>query len=380
MEALMRNWVLGVVVCLLGLPLAAQRQKVNINTETPEGQLLQQIGQEEDAAKKAALMEQFVGQYPKHDSIAWVYSNMIDAYTKTNQPAKAMEAADKLLAIDPGDSRAAHAALKAAEAAKDPDAVKAWAVRAGDAARKAVQAPKPADAEEEEDWKAEVDFAKQVETYTEYSLYAAALQATDSKKKIELLNTLEGRSPNSQYLAQAYGPVFVAMQQAGDTANAVIIAEKVLAKDQNNEDMLLVVANHLMSQKQDPDKVLAYAARMVELMATKPKPEGVADADWDKKKATISGLGHWIAGMTHYNQNRFAPADKSFRAALPFIQGNDQLLAPALFHLGVSNYRLKNILEAIQFNEKCAAIKGSPYAAAAAKNLRAIRSEYRVVK
>ena len=44
---------------LLALVIAAgtafgQRQKVNINTETPEGQALQQIGQENDEAKKLA--------------------------------------------------------------------------------------------------------------------------------------------------------------------------------------------------------------------------------------------------------------------------------------------------------------------------------------
>ena len=157
----MKNRGLGVLVCLLALPLAAQRHKVSINAETPEGQLLQQIGQEEDAAKKAALAEQFVSQHPKHESIAWVYENMVHAYTKANQPAKAMEAGDKLLAIDPGDARTAHAALKAAEATKDPDAIKVWAVRTSDAARKAAQAPKTEDQEEEE-LKAEVDFAKQL--------------------------------------------------------------------------------------------------------------------------------------------------------------------------------------------------------------------------
>lgn len=375
----MKNWVLGGLVCLLALPLAAQRHKVSINAETPEGQLLQQIGQEEDAVKKAALAEQFASQYPKHESIAWVYENLVNAYSKAGQPAKAMEAGDKLLAMDPGDARTAHAVLKAAEATKDPDAIKTWAIRTSDAARKAAQAPKSEDQEEEE-WKAEVDFAKQLDTYTEYSLYAAALQATDGKKKVELLETLEQRNPNSQYLAQAYSPVFLALQQAGDAANAVVIAEKVLAKEQTNEDMLLVVANHLLTQMKEPDRVLAYSAKIIELMGSKAKPDGVADADWEKRKASFIGLGHWMSGMVYYSQNKFAPADKSFRAALPYIQGNDQLLAGALFHLGVSNYRLKNILDAIKFNEQCVAIKGNPYAAHAARNLKAIRAEYRVVQ
>src|SRR5574341_164952 len=175
------------------------------------------------------------------------------------------------------------------------------------------------------------------------------------------LSSVQEQNSGARYLQQAYGPVFVALQQAGDTAGAVAIAEKVLAKDQSNEDMLLVVANHNLGQKTEPDKVLAYSGKMIELMNTKPKPEGVADADWEKKKTTIVGLGHWMSGMIYYGQNKFPETDKSLRAALPYIKGNDQLLAPALFHLGVANYKMGNIVEAIKFNEQCAAIKG-PYA------------------
>ena len=46
---------------LLALLLAggalAERHKANINTETPEGQALQVIGQESDDAKKIAMFE-----------------------------------------------------------------------------------------------------------------------------------------------------------------------------------------------------------------------------------------------------------------------------------------------------------------------------------
>src|SRR3990172_2273975 len=120
----MKTWVLALALVLIAAPVTAQRHKLTINAETPEGQLLQQIGLESDVPKKLALMEQFGAQFPKHEAAAWVYAQMVPAYSEAQQYDKAMDAGDKLLALDPEDVEIAHACLKAAEAKKDPDAVK----------------------------------------------------------------------------------------------------------------------------------------------------------------------------------------------------------------------------------------------------------------
>lgn len=375
----MKTWVLVLAAAVVMTPAVAQRHALTINAETPEGQMLQQIGQQADQAKKLALMEQFAAQYPKHEAMAWVYSQMVPAYTKAGQYDKAMAAGAKLLALDPEDVETAHACLKAAEAKKDPDAVRTWAVKTSDIARKVAQSKKPEDEDEVEEWKRRVDFAKQVDTYTEYSLYAAALQTTDIGKKTELVETLEQRNPGSQYLPKIYGSYFVALRQAGEQDKAVAVAEKVLQKDQTNEDMLLAVADYYMRKNSDPEKVITNSAKLIEIMGSKPKPEGVSAEDWEKKKTTILGLAHWMTGVTYSTQNKFSDADKELREALPLIKGNNQLLAGAYFHLGLANFKMDKILDAIKFNEACTKIK-SPFQAQAARNLRAIRSQYRVVR
>jgi len=221
----MRTWVL-VFACFLGaVSGVAQRHEITINAETPEGQLLQQIGQEEDGAKKLALMEKFATAYPKHEGAAWVYEQMVSAGVKAGQFDKALEACDRLLAADPNDARGAHDCLKAAEAKKDPDAVKTWAARTSDVARKVAQAPKPASEDDVEEWKTSVDFAKQLDTYTEYSLYATTLQTEDPAKKIELAEALEQRNPRSQYLPQIQGQYLIALRQAGQLEKAAAVAE-----------------------------------------------------------------------------------------------------------------------------------------------------------
>jgi tetratricopeptide (TPR) repeat protein len=268
--------------------------------------------------------------------------------------------------------------LKAAESTKNPDLVMKWASQTSQVAKKVVASQQPKDEEEVEEWKRRVDYAKQVDTYTEYSLYAHALQTADPKKRLELFDALEQRNPNSEYLQKAASQRFLSYQQAGDMAKTVAFAEKVLATDQSNEDMLLFVADNYLQTKKDPEKVYAYTAKMVDVMASKPKPEGVADADWAKRKDQITGLARFMSGKQAYIQNKFGPADKELRAALPLLE-NQQAKAEALFYLGVANYKMEKIQDAVDFSKQCAAIK-SPFQAPAQRNLTAIRSQYRGIK
>src|SRR5579864_3332039 len=171
------------LVLLVAASALAQRHKVNINTETPEGQLLQQIGQESDEAKKLALLEKFTADYGKSENLAWVYAQMQPLYTKVSQPDKAIEIGDKLMALDAEDMETALATLKAAEAKKDPDLVKKWSNTTGGIAQKVIASPQPKDEDEVEEWKKRVAFAKQVNTYSEYALYAMVGQTTDPRKR-----------------------------------------------------------------------------------------------------------------------------------------------------------------------------------------------------
>lgn len=355
----------------------AQRHKVNINTETPEGQLLQQIGQESDETKKLALEEEFATKYAKDENIGWVYAQMQPAYIKAGQLDKALDVGEKLLAIDPEDLDTAHQNLKASEGKKDPDLIRKWSDRTAQIAQKVAASPQPTDADQVEDWKKRVDYAKQVNTYSEYSLNAAALQATDPRKKLDLIGALQQRNPQSQYLPQLVQQQFVAYQQIGDNASAVVLAEKTLASDQSNEDMLLVVADAYMQRKKNPEKVIEYGEKMVQVINSKPKPEGISGADWAKRKALISGLGYYMAGKTYFDENKLTAANKALRAALPFLEGNELLKARAetLFDLGLANYKMGRMQDAAAFTRQCAAFR-SPFQAQAAKNLTAMRQQH----
>ncbi len=383
-----KRLVLSMTLCAAGI-LHGQRHKVDINGETPEGLLLQQIGQEPDKAKKLGLLEGFTEKFPKNPNLLWVLGQLQPAYLEGKQYDKVFPVAEKLLAADPSDAEMAHGALKAAEAKQDPDLVIKWAKATAESAAKAAALPKPSDEEEEERWKYKVDFGKQVGKYAEYSVYAASLQAADPATRIKLMDAIPAVNPKSEYLNKLDQVYFATYRQMGDNAKANALAEKSAAGGTANEDMLLLLANGAF-EKKDAPKVLEYSGKLIEYMKAAQVPRGADPAAWEKKKSTSLGAGYWMAGMTHAQASKWKETDESLREGLPFMQGNEAMLAPALFQLGLANYRmgqggpktkpdLKRIADAIKYNQQCAAIK-SPMQGQAAKNVAVMRQQYPTAK
>jgi tetratricopeptide (TPR) repeat protein len=368
-----------IALALAAAPAWTQCHKLEeVNATTPEGQLLQKAGLEEDAAKKLALREEFVTQYPQHEAAGWVYEQLLTAYVKANDADKALAMGDKLSGMPPECVEDAQATLKAAEMKKDPDLVLKWSAKTAELAQKAIASPKPADADEVENWKARVDYARQVNTYTEYSLYAMALATADPKKQVALIEALQQRNPKSEYLAKATDTLFVAYQKSGDTDKAVAFAQQIAATGTPSDDMLLVLAQDAIKKK-DRDKVHAYSAKLEEALSSKPKPEGVADADWTKRKNTILVFAYSTNGEQYFNEGKLAPADQELRKALHLAEDNGAVKTEVLFYLGLANYKMEKAQDAYNFFKACAAVK-SPFQAQANKNLIAIRTQYHGIK
>lgn len=221
--------------------------------------------------------------------------------------------------------------------------------------------------------------AREIELYTEYALYATAV-ASPPATTVDLLAALEQQNPKSRYLDEAYGPYLMALQQTGAASKIPAIATKAIANFPNNEDLLLVMADTALSRKQN-DRALNYAERLLSSLYKHPRPEGMSAPDWERKRSAALGRGHWIAGLLHAEKAQYYEADKDLRSALPLIRGNEAMLAPALFHLGVVNYELgrmtmkkARVLEAATFSEQSAAL-GGPLAQQAFHNALVMKTE-----
>jgi len=277
------------------------------------------------------------------------------------------------------DLEASYQSLKDAEAKGDAAAVKKLAGETSALARKAAAEAAPADADEKEAWTKQVEYAKGVDDQTEYILYAMALKSPPPVMA-DLLGALEAQNPKCRYLDQGYASYLYALNQSGGAAKIPVVAEKALENFPENTDLLLVMANSTFAAKQS-DKAQGYADRLIAAFQKRTKPEGVDDAAWDQQKNAFLGRGYWVSGVVSAEKNQYAAADKNLRAALPLIKGNNAMVAPALFYLGLANYNLgkssaskAKILEGAKFSDQCAAIPGD-LAAQATKNSTVMKAD-----
>ena len=131
------------VIALLALSSAAFGQKLVIELDTLEGQMLQQIDGEQDATKKIALLETFARQFPNHEAATWVLSNIQQFHLQNKEYDKVFADGTKILSIDPLELSAAHNCLKAAEGKKDLALIKLWSAQTSQIARKVMQLSVP---------------------------------------------------------------------------------------------------------------------------------------------------------------------------------------------------------------------------------------------
>src|SRR5262249_40349242 len=150
---------------------------------------------------------------------------------------------------------------------------------------------------------------------------------------------------------------FLAYHQTGQDAKALAVAERVLATDQSNEDMLLTVADNYLQNKKEPAKVHLYCSKIVEIMSAKSKPEGITDEAWNGRKNAVVGLAHNMKGKLYLKENASPERDKDLRGALTFVDNNPASKGEVLFLLGFANYKMKKPQEAANFYRSCSAVK-----------------------
>src|SRR6202167_1740002 len=363
---------------LLALPcvlpvLAQEKQNFVFNPGTPEGQILQSLGQETDDARKVSLGQDFLAKYPKHEAAGWVAAQVESGLLAQKEYDKVLELAETAYANGP-DMDAAYFALKAAVAKQDIAQAKKWSARTSEAARKAISSAK---APTDDEGKQQLEYTKQVDEYSEYALYVLALKA-QPKDEVDLVDTLIKQNPKSQYLPEVANSYFAALTKAGEGAKACPAAAK-MAVDKNAEAMLFAADCSWRASRAEP--VGSYAAKAAEAVNTRAKREGVRDGDWSSQKAALLGTANFYTGVGYTMQMRYGPANKALRAALPAIKGNQQIYAIALFDLGLANYQLGKPLgdkaqmrQGLQFFQQSAEI-ASPMQDQASKNAKLVLAE-----
>jgi hypothetical protein len=267
------------------------------------------------------------------------------------------------LAFAQEDLNDVYKSLQAADEKKDNAEVKKLAVQCLQLSNKTLNSPQPASESDAEVWKTTQAQAKEIKTYAEYTLDAAALRATAPAERIEIFEILEKESPDSKYLQSLYTPVLQAhAQMKPDTSFA--FAQHVVAKEPNNEEALLVVTDGAYQRKQY-DATINSGTRLAKI----------------SKRGNVQGRAYWYTGMAYEAQGKHPQAAENLKASLPLVSGEPQLLAQAQFFVGVAEYNLARstqdkalMQDALKYSQM-AATSGTAVAKQASQNAYAIKQE-----
>jgi hypothetical protein len=252
--------------------------------------------------------------------------------------------------------------LQDAVAKKDVATIKKLAAETSALARQEIAKPGETDPDMA---KKRLDDLHAIDTYTEYALYATAVQS-EAPVMVDLIVTLEKQNPKSKYLDIGYGPYLAALAKTGATAKIPEIAEKALANFPQNPYLLDPLARSAATRGQN-DRTIAYSTRLIALWNGHAKPpEGVSEAEWDRERDATLGPAYYMAGLAYAATSHPVDADKYLRASLSYAKGNPTTYATALFQLGLVNYNYgkmtmnkARILEGAKFSEQCAGIQSS---------------------
>ncbi len=271
-----------------------------------------------------------------------------------------------------------YAALQKAVNDKDAAEVLKLAPTTAKLANELAAKPKPADDSQADYWKQRVEFGKQVSTFAEYALASTAV-TSEPAKTVEMVDALIDLNPKTQYLSVCAQSYLAALTKTGGAAKATAGAEKILKASPQNEDALYALASGYMSSR--PAQAQTYATRLVGVMRSKAKPEGVTAEAWEQKKSIYLGQGYYISGAAAGAASSWKDCDTNLRAALPYIGKDPNMGSVAYFYLGLANYQLgkltgdrSKMAEGQKFSEQSAAM-GGPMAAQASRNAQVIKNE-----
>lgn len=257
-------------------------------------------------------------------------------------------------------------ALKAAVEGKDAAKVKTLAPAVSKASRAIItKGDDPADV---------VEFAKGADEYSEYALSIAGVQASDPQATIDFGDMLLAQNAKSKHV-DTIAAAYLAALAKQSPAKATAGAQKILAGRPENEDALYYAAGGAGANAG------GFANRLVAVMSKKPKPEGVGDADWAKKKESYLGVGYFYGGASACARQAWAECDRELKAAEPLVKSSPQMLGNTYFYLGLANYQLGKLTQdrtklqaGLKYSQQAAALPG-PNQAQASNNVAAMQKE-----
>ena len=338
----------------------AQTDKIVIPAGTPEDHDLQAISNEQDAAKKLAMYQDFVQKYASNPA-AVAYGNwqISQTYQATGDLTKALDYGDKALAGAPRNLDILVSQASIAQQAKDNPKVIEYAAKGGAVCNSIGKQPKPEGMSDD-------DFRKQVEEeknesknncdFLESAGFNVITSENDAKSRMADIEKYSAAFPDSKFQDQvsSYAMYTLGPGQLNDQARLVAYGEKTLAANPNSLPALLLLAGAYVDDPKPGSvaKAVTYSQKAIAVAKAD-------DPNADKTRKVSAGAAHSVLGYAYIKQDKTAAAIPELKAAAALLKGqDDQQYAIALYRLGFAYAKLSRVNEAREVLMEAVKISG----------------------
>jgi tetratricopeptide (TPR) repeat protein len=344
--------VVAVVFCFIFIfiiPRAcAQMDKIVIPAGTPEDHDLQAISNEQDAAKKLAMYQDFVQKYASNPA-AVAYGNwqISQTYQATGDLTKALDYGDKALAGAPRNLDILVSQASVAQQSKDNAKLIDYAAKGGAVCNSIGKQPKPEGMSDD-------DFRKQVEEeksavknncdFLESAGFNVIASENDAKSRMADIEKYSAAFPDSKFQDQvsSYAMYTLGPGQLNDQARLVAFGEKTLTANPNSLPALLLLAGSYVDDPKPGSvaKAVTYSQKAIAVAKAD-------DPDADKTRKVSAGAAHSVLGYAYIKQDKTAAAIPELKSAAALLKGqDDQQYSIALYRLGFAYAKLSRVNEA----------------------------------
>jgi tetratricopeptide (TPR) repeat protein len=324
---------------------AAQVDKIVIPAGTPEDQATQAINAETDAQKKVAMLQEFVEKFSANpQAVAYGNWQLAQQYMDLGDPAKAMQAGEKAVAIQPHNLELLVLLSSVAERLKATDKAVDFAVHGAEAYNGIAQQPKP-EGMDPEDFalrvKQDQDAIRPSYEYLEAAGLNAMVAEQDAAKRMACIERYVAVFHSGRLQDNVMQLAVYTLGQLNDAARMASFADKALAANPNSIPMLAVLADAFADSAAPANAVRAetYARKALELSKTQKASD-------ENRLALYVGMAHSALGYALLKQEKTAPAIVELKLATEQLKTNPDLYPPALYRLSFAYAKIGKLAEA----------------------------------
>lgn len=351
MKRYARSLVLAVVslsFLFVGVQAKAQAEKILIPAGTPEDHDLQEIANEQDAAKKPAMYQAFVQKYASN-AAAVAYGNwqISQAYQASGDLNKALDYGDKALAAAPRNLDILVSQASISQQAKANTKLIDYAAKGGAVCNSIGKQAKPQDTSDEafgHQVAEEKSAAQNNCDFLESAGFNVIAGENDARSRMAEIEKYSAAFPDSKFQDQvsSYAMYTLGPGQLNDQARLFAYGEKVLAVNPNSLPALLLLAGTYVDSAQPGGvgKAITYSQKAI-AVAKADEP------DADKSRKLSAGMAHSTLGYAYIKQDKTPAAIPELKSAVGLLKGQDeQQYAIALYRLGFAYAKLNRLNEA----------------------------------